>query len=102
MKGVFYHMNQSYSSTPIKRGNGYFEIRLSRWKRFVNYVYEDMLGNGYVWRGQRCEDWQLVTTFDRLIQNGIFSDRQYYEFRYKHLDNFKFSARGRRGSNHLK
>ena len=101
MISIFSHikMNQPDSSAPIKRDNGYFEIRLSRWKRFVNYVYEGMLGDEYVWRGQRCEDWKLVTTLDRLIQNGILSEREYYDFRNKHLDKFKFAARGRRGAN---
>ncbi|TXI18475.1 MAG: FRG domain-containing protein, partial [Nitrosomonas sp.] len=49
--------------------------------------------------GQRCDEWQLVPTIDRLIQNKKLSTEKYYKFRNKHLENFKFSVRGRRGEN---
>lgn len=93
-------MNQSFDLVSTQLGAGYFQIKLNDWKQFFDYVYQDFLEyEKYVWRGQRCEDWGLVPTFDRLIQNGRISDKDFHEFQNQHLENFKFAARGRRGIN---
>ena len=93
-------MNQPFDPMPTRLGAGYFQIKLNDWKQFVDYVYQDLLEyEKYVWRGQRCEDWGLVPTIDRLIQNGEISQTDHYNFQRRHLDNFKLAARGRRGIN---
>jgi hypothetical protein len=93
-------MSQSIDFVPTQLGAGYFQIKLNDWKQFVDYVYQDLLEyEKYVWRGQRCEDWGLVPTIDRLILNGKVSTMSHYEFQNQHLENFKLAARGRRGIN---
>jgi hypothetical protein len=79
----------------ISRSNGYAEIELFSWKYFHDFVYQEMLDmNHYIWRGQRCDNWQLLSTLDRAL-TGRSSARP----RERHLENFKLSARGRRGVN---
>lgn len=93
-------MNRSFDLIPTQRGAGYFQIKLNDWKQFFDYVYQDLLEyEKYVWRGQRCEDWGLVPTIDRLIQNGKVSQYERLKFQGQHLENFKLAARGRRGAN---
>lgn len=93
-------MNRSFDLIPTRLGAGYFQIKLNDWKQFVDYVYQDLLEyEKYVWRGQRCENWGLVPTIDRLIQNGKVSQIDHYNFQRQHLANFKLAARGRRGAN---
>lgn len=93
-------MNRSFNLMPTRLGAGCFQIKLNDWKQFVDYVYQDLLEyEKYVWRGQRCEDWGLVPTIDRLIQNRKVSRINHYDFQKQHLENFKLAARGRRGTN---
>ena len=93
-------MNPSVDSVLKRLDSGYFELKLNDWKQFVDYVYQDLLEyEKYVWRGQRCDDWKLVPTIDRLIQNGSVSQLEHHKFQTQHLENFKLAVRGRRGSN---
>lgn len=93
-------MSRSIDFVPTQLGAGYFQIKLNDWKQFVDYVYQDLLEyEKYIWRGQRCEDWGLVPTIDRLILNGKVSTMSHYEFQNQHLGSFKLAARGRRGIN---
>lgn len=93
-------MNQSSDFDETQFGAGCFQIKMKNWKEFVDYVYLDLLRyEKYVWRGQRCEDWGLVPTIDRVVQNGKNSQKNHSDFQRKHLENFKLAARGRRGIN---
>ena len=52
-------------------GKGFGEVRISSWKYFGDFVYQEMLNyDSYVWRGHRCDNWQLESTLDRLIRNA--------------------------------
>lgn len=92
---------------PIKKpwtwkniGAGYFEVHLSSWKHFTDFIYDVMQDyDTYVWRGHRCDDWKLEPTLDRLIRDAEKPSAKEYDFQTKHLDNFKYAARGRRGAN---
>ncbi|WP_172592359.1 FRG domain-containing protein [Nitrosomonas supralitoralis] len=66
----------------------------------MDYVFQDMLEyEKYIWRGQRRDDWRLVPSIDRLIQNGKISQEEHYKFQEQHLKSFKLAARGLRGAN---
>jgi hypothetical protein len=79
-------------------GPGYIQIEFSNLKQFVDYLYSEMLDfEAYVWRGQRCDTWALETTLDRLIRQSKVSRSS--DFIARHLEAFKYAARGRRGPN---
>lgn len=81
-------------------GSGVTEVSISSWKYFGDFVYQEMLDyNSYVWRGQRCDDWKLESTLDRLVRNAKVPSARALKFRDAHLDQFKYAARGRRGLN---
>lgn len=73
---------------------GVVEIKLSSWKYFSDYINQEMLDyTTYVYRGHGSSDWKLEPTLDRIIKSPTSPKRK------KHLDNFKYETRGRRGSN---
>ncbi|MCE5181157.1 MAG: FRG domain-containing protein [Betaproteobacteria bacterium] len=79
---------------------GYGEVHLSSWDDFSAFVHEEMREfDEYVWRGQRCENWDLASTLDRLIKNAKIAKTKQYGFIHSHLERFKYAARGRRGQN---
>lgn len=79
---------------------GYSEVHLTSWKYFGDFVYQEMLDYDlYVWRGHRCSDWKLESTLDRLVRTAKIAPTKAPNFRTKHLEQFKFAARGRRGAN---
>jgi len=81
-------------------GNGYDQVTLSSWNDFSDFVYHQMLNyESYIWRGQRCDNWNLESTLDRHISNSTNSTTKEWGFRTTHLDHFKYATRGRRGSN---
>lgn len=80
--------------------DGIGEIRLRSWKTFLDFTYQEMLDfDSYLWKGQRCDDWILQSTLDRLIEKAKVAKTKRYGFRSSHLDQFKFAVRGRRGPN---
>jgi hypothetical protein len=80
--------------------DGICEIRLRSWKVFLDFAYQEMLDfESYIWRGQRCDNWILQSTLDRLIEKAKVTETKIYNFRSSHLDQFKYAVRGRRGSN---
>lgn len=90
------------SDQPVRTqlGPGYAQIQFRNLKQFVDYLYGDMLDfDAYVWRGQQCENWALETTLDRLIRQSKLSSANTSGFVAKHLEAFKYAARGRRGPN---
>jgi hypothetical protein len=80
--------------------DGFGEIRFLKWRYFVNYINQEMLDyETYIWRGQRCDNWTLKSTLDRLIKKANIAKTKHPGFRTSHLEQFKYAARGRRGLN---
>jgi hypothetical protein len=80
--------------------DGVCETRFLSVRNFHLFVQAEMLDmRDYIWRGQRCDDWTLDSTFDRLLTKCKISDGKRPEFRAHHLDQFQLAVRGRRGSN---
>lgn len=78
--------------------DGIWEIELSSWKYFHDYVTQIMLDfNQYIWRGQRDSKWKLESSLDRVLKKKPNADRK--ELAKEHLNGFKYSTRGRRGKN---
>ncbi|MBP6755276.1 MAG: FRG domain-containing protein [Bacteroidia bacterium] len=74
--------------------NGIKTITLSSWKYFHDYLQEELLDyKNYVFRGQRDEHWKLEPSINRHYNKTGIVDFQ--KLSQKHLDNFKFSLRGR-------
>lgn len=84
----------------LDAGPGMAEVKLSSWKYFGDFIYQEMLQyDSYVWRGQRCDDWTLESTFERLVRDAKVPEAKEVKFREKHLEQFKYAVRGRRGLN---
>jgi FRG domain len=82
------------ATTILTRG----EVRLTSWRMFIDFVYRDMLDyEAYIWRGQRRSDWKLEPKLERIIGDGRMSAERRSKFVESHLEQFKFSTRGRRG-----
>lgn len=80
--------------------DGYGEVHLFSWRYFFDFVHQEMLDyETYIWRGERCDNWLLESTLDRLVKKAKIARTKRYRFRYSHLEQFKFAARGRRGPN---
>lgn len=93
-------MDSPTENTWTSIGPGYQQLELPNWNAFVEYVCNGMLDfPSYIWRGQRCDDWALEPTIDRLIRDAKVSGVSDYDFESRHLEQFKFAARGRRGAN---
>ena len=74
--------------------NGISIYTLKSWKDFSDFISSQLLEHpNYVFRGQANSDWKLKPTLDRVIAE------QNSPLREKHLENFKFEVRGRRGPN---
>jgi hypothetical protein len=80
--------------------NGCAQVKLTSWKVFSDFVSREMLDfEDYIWRGQRCDNWDLESTLDRLIKKAKIAKTKRWDFRKLHLEQFKYAARGRRGIN---
>ena len=79
-------------------GNGYGQVKLSSWKYFSDFVYQEMLDyETYIWRGHRCDNWELESTLDRLIKKAKIAKTKRWDFSRLHLEQFQYAVRGRRG-----
>ena len=75
--------------------NGLWEVRLSSWKYFHDYIRQQMLNySHYVWRGQADAGWKLKSSLDRRLQ--FTPQRQRGSKASAHLEKFKYASRGRR------
>jgi hypothetical protein len=82
----------------IKDGFGW--VRFLKWRYFIDYIRRVMLPHEtYIWRGQRCDNWQLESTLDRLIIKAKIAKTKQPGFLNSHLEQFKYAVRGRRGPN---
>lgn len=80
--------------------DGIFEVRVRSWKIFLNYATREMLDfDSFIWRGQRCDNWVLQSTLDRLIDKANVAKTKRRGFRSSHLEQFQYAIRGRRGQN---
>jgi hypothetical protein len=80
--------------------DGYGEVHLDSWRYFFDFVHQEMLDyETYIWRGERCDNWLLESTLDRLVKKAKIARTKRDAFRRSHLEQFKFAARGRRGPN---
>lgn len=78
--------------------NGIWEIDLSSWKYFHDFVRQEMLDySHYIWRGQRDSSWKLDSSLDRILRAKLPNLRS--TFAQNHLNAFKLATRGRRGNN---
>jgi hypothetical protein len=79
-------------------GTGHSEVTISSWKYFDDFINQEMVDcNSYIWRGQRCDDWELESTLDRLVKKR--KPRYPTTFIEAHLKRFQLATRGRRGIN---
>ncbi len=84
--------------TQSKLLDGIVKVDLSSWKYFHDFIDKEVPDFKHqVWRGQRCDNWLLASTLDRVLKqkhkikwDTILAD---------HLERFKHAIRGRRGSN---
>ncbi|MGD8782046.1 MAG: FRG domain-containing protein [Ignavibacteria bacterium] len=73
---------------------GVMEVKISSWKYFSDYINQEMLDyTTYIYRGHGDSKWKLEPTLDRIIKLPNSSKRR------RHLEAFKYAARGRRGFN---
>lgn len=76
---------------------GVMSIKLPSWNNFYTVVKNLQDYKDYIWRGERCDNWLLVSKFDRAFPNKDKEKRE--ELLSNHLQHFKFAIRGRRGAN---
>jgi len=85
--------------------NGVAQVRCQHWLGFVHFVDRYLIQiKDNVFRGQALSDWDLVPTLDRVASgldvrkltgvNGFMAEAV---LRNRHLESFKYAARGRRG-----
>jgi hypothetical protein len=80
--------------------DGFVEVRVLSWRYFFNYVQKEMLEyQTYIWRGQRCDNWLLESTLDRLRRKARVKEARTRNFTQQHLEQFQYAVRGRRGPN---
>ena len=80
--------------------SGFKEIKINYWKYFYDFIHQKMLNyETYIWRGQRCDDWPLNSTLDRLIKTTRVARKRKHYFIQQHIEQFRYSIRGRRGQN---
>lgn len=80
--------------------DGCGEIHMQSWRYFFDFIHQEMLDyNSYIWRGERCDNWLLESTLDRLVKKAKIAPGKRFSFRRSHFEEFQFAARGRRGSN---
>ena len=80
--------------TQNKTSQGIYEVKLSSWKYFSDYINQEILNyNSFVFRGHGNSSWKLEPTLDRIIKYPKSPKRE------SHLESFKFETRGRRGRN---
>ncbi len=85
--------------------DGTSTFRLRSWSQFFDFLEAEVFdpsgaGRSYLWRGQRRSDWSLSTTLDRQLETlGLsgFPSNVLERESAKHLERFKYAARGRRG-----
>jgi FRG domain len=91
----------------ISAADGLVTFRLKSWSSFYDFLEAEVFQSSasskqnFIWRGQRRLDWTLSTSLDRVFaQLGLSAGSADLEARSRrHLEAFKYAARGRRGLN---
>jgi hypothetical protein len=81
----------------ISYRDGVNTIRMRSWREYVSFINDELIDKpNYAYRGHANASWSLLTSFDR---NGIFEGKKdRLEVLSKHLQQFRYASRGRRGS----
>jgi hypothetical protein len=74
-------------------GHGRWHVQLTEWSEFNGAVQSILDFPDYVYRGHRRNDWLLEPTLTRQLKNNPFPKNMVN----KHLDEFLYAIRGRRG-----
>jgi hypothetical protein len=83
--------------TATKTKNGIRNISCESWEGYVDFLNGTLLDyRNYVFRGHASDSWQLEPTLARAL-TGIKTSKE--EAIQRHLENFKYATRGRRGHN---
>lgn len=88
-----------------RSGDGIVTFRLGSWDDFTRFLDEhvfslDAKQHRFIWRGQRRSEWSLSTSLDRLFERLNPDDPEATAGR--HLESFRYTIRGRRGTNPAK
>jgi hypothetical protein len=87
---------------------GLVTYRLTAWSAFADFLDAQVFTNRgraehrFIWRGQRRSDWMLSSSLDRLFERLKYTaavGETGEQRSQKHLEDFKYAARGRRGLN---
>jgi hypothetical protein len=83
---------QTWTKSDVK--NGIVEINCAGWSSFQDFYHQEMIDwPDYIWRGQRCSDWPLIPSLDRLLKRlDRLNDNK---IRLNVLERFKIASRGR-------
>lgn len=81
--------------------SGVVTYTISSWKYFHDFIHEQRLLDfkTYVYRGQRNANWLLEPSINRLLNKSL-SDSAYKKKLTNHMEEFKFSIRGRLNNLH--
>lgn len=78
--------------------NGVRDVFCDSWSGYVSFLNEVLLDyRSYIFRGHTSDTWKLESTLDRVLKHVPSNERA--AKRTKHLENFKYASRGRRGLN---
>lgn len=88
---------------------GIATYRLDSWAEYYSFIEQTIAAAGpssrdYIWRGQSQDNWSLSSSLDRILASTragserVDVNEEEQRVR-KHLEKFKFAARGRRGQN---
>jgi len=67
---------------------------ITSWKYFHDFIQDEFLDfRTYVFRGQSNENWKLEPTLNRFLKT--INHKNYQRAAQRHLENFKYSLRGR-------
>ena len=87
--------------------DGIVTHRLSGWADFSSFldaevfIHEGKAEHSCIWRGQRSHVWSLSSSLDRLFEDLAYlseSPSKLEQHSKDHLEQFKYAARGRRGT----
>jgi len=76
---------------------GVLSVKLPSWKDFYVVVQKLQNYRDYFWRGQRCDNWPLISKFDRVSPDATPVERE--KVLKTHMETFRYAIRGRRGEN---
>ena len=75
--------------------HGITDFTFEDFEDFIDYITEKELEHpAYIYRGQQCDNWEIVSSLRRYIDNSDFL-RQVPNLLEQHFENFKYSIRDR-------